>query len=207
VGPKLFIVGAGWFAVEVAGWAEESGWQVAGLAELLDPARVGIHHAGYPVVDPMALPHGAIALVAGARDHDRRESWDLVERRGCKAATVVHPTAHVARSANLAPGTIVAPAAVIGAGTEVGEHTLVSRGALVGHHVTIGPFTRLLPGANVASHVELGPDVTIGMAAALVDHVSIGEAAVVAAGAVVLRDVPSGTRVQGVPARVFSGRG
>ena len=146
---------------------------------------------------PRRVPRGGPDGVAARRDG--------VSRRGCKAATVVHPTAHVARSANLAPGTIVAPAAVIGAGTEVGEHTLVSRGALVGHHVTIGPFTRLLPGANVASHVELGPDVTIGMAAALVDHLSIGEAAVVAAGAVVLRDVPSGTRVQGVPARVFSG--
>jgi sugar O-acyltransferase (sialic acid O-acetyltransferase NeuD family) len=206
VGPdkELFVVGAGWFAVEVAGWAEDSGWRVAGLVELVDPARVGMAHAGYAVVEAAALPRDAMAVVAGARDHDRRDAWDLAESRGCRAATIVHPTAHVAGSASIAPGAIVGPAAVIGAGTAAGEHALLSRGTLVGHHVTIGPFTRLLPGANVASHVELGPDVTVGMSAAVVDHLSVGESAVVAAGAVVLRDVPPRTRVQGVPAHVFS---
>jgi UDP-perosamine 4-acetyltransferase len=203
-GRELFIVGAGWFAIEVAGWAEDAGWAVAGLVELLDPARVGSRHGGYDVVDAATLPRGAPAIAAGGRDGARREAWALAQRQGCVAATVVHPTAHVAASASMAPGVIVAPAAVIGSGTNAAEHALVSRGTLVGHHVTIGPFVRLLPGANLAGHVQLGADVTVGMAAAIVDHVSVGDAAVVAAGAVVLRDVPPRTRVQGVPARVFS---
>jgi serine acetyltransferase len=41
------------------------------------------------------------------------------------------------------------------------------------------------------------------MAAAIADHVTVGDRATVAAGAMVLRDVPSASRVQGVPARVF----
>jgi sugar O-acyltransferase (sialic acid O-acetyltransferase NeuD family) len=200
---ELYVVGAGWFAAEVAGWAEEAGWAVLGLVEMLDPARVGSRHGGYLVVDASSLPSGARVVVAGGRDNMRREGWALVEPQGCVPATVVHPTAHLAASVTLGPGVIVAPAAVIGAGTQVGEHTLVARGALVGHHVTIGPFVRLQPGANVAGHVEFGADVTMGMAAAVIDHVSVGEEAVVAAGAVVVRDVPARTRVQGVPARVF----
>jgi acetyltransferase-like isoleucine patch superfamily enzyme len=51
--------------------------------------------------------------------------------------------------------------------------------------------------------VEFGADATVGMAAAVIDHVSVGDGAVVAAGAVVVRDVPTLTRVQGVPARAF----
>lgn len=201
---QLYVFGAGWFAVEIAGWAEESGWSVAGLVELLDPARVGSRHGGYAVVDAMSVPRDAVAIAAGGRDYARRGAWSLANRVGCLAGTVIHPTAHVAASATVEPGAIVAPAAVLGAGSIAREHALLSRGTLVGHNVTIGPFARLQPGANVAGHVQVGADVTVGIAGVVVEHVSVGEGATVAAGAVVLRDVPPQTRVQGVPARVYS---
>jgi acetyltransferase EpsM len=200
---ELYVLGAGWFSVEVAGWAEESGWSVAGLVELMDPARVGGSIDGYPIVDAAALPPGAAAVAAGGRSVDRRDAWAVAERHGFVPATIVHPTAHVSRSASVEPGAIVAPLAVVSAHTTVGEHCLLSRGTLVGHHTTLESFVRLLPGANVAGHVRLGAGVTVGMSAAIVDDVEVGAGAVVAAGAVVLRDVPSETRVQGVPARVF----
>jgi sugar O-acyltransferase (sialic acid O-acetyltransferase NeuD family) len=198
----LFIFGAGPFAVEVAGWAEESGLEVTGLVELVDPARVGTRERGHSVVAAADVPNGAGAVVAGARGHDRRTAWALAEARRCHAVTIIHPSANVAESATVGDGTIVAPGAVIGAATAIAEHVLVSRGTLVGHDVTVGPFVRLLPGANIASHVEIGADAQVSMAAAIVDRISVGEAALVAAGAVVLRDVPPHTRVQGVPARV-----
>jgi sugar O-acyltransferase (sialic acid O-acetyltransferase NeuD family) len=199
----LYVFGAGWFAAEIAGWAEESGWAVAGLVELVDPARVGSRHGGFAVVDAASLSRGAAAISAGGREHDRREVWLLAERAGCVAGTVVHPTAHLAASATVAPGAIIAPGAVVGAGSAAGEHALLSRGALVGHNVKIGPFARLQPGANVAGHVQLGAGVTVGMSGVVVEHVSVGEGAIVAAGAVVLSDVPPRTRVQGVPAHVY----
>lgn len=196
-------MGAGWFAVEVAGWAVEAGWRVGGLVELMDAARVGGDQEGYPIVDAAALPAGTLAIAAAGRSVDRRDAWAVAEEHGLAPATVVHPTAHISASATIAPGTIVAPLAVVSAGTAVGEHCLLSRGALVGHHTTLERFVRLLPGANVAGHVRLGQGVTVGMSAAIVDDVELGAGAVVAAGAVVLRDVPADTRVQGVPARIF----
>jgi sugar O-acyltransferase (sialic acid O-acetyltransferase NeuD family) len=197
----LYILGAGWFAVEVAGWAEEAGWDVLGLVELIDPSRVGIEHQGYRVVSADVLSESTPAIVAGGGD--RREIWELARLRAASAPIVVHPTAHVSASAKLASGVIVAPLAVIGARSSVHEHCLLSRGTLVGHHVTIGSFTHLMPGANVAGHAKIGDDVTVGMAAAIVDHASVGDGATVAAGAVVVRDVAPASRVQGVPARVY----
>ena len=47
----LVVLGAGWYAAEVAGWAEDAGWDVVGLAELLDDTRIGMTHEGYRVVD------------------------------------------------------------------------------------------------------------------------------------------------------------
>jgi sugar O-acyltransferase (sialic acid O-acetyltransferase NeuD family) len=200
---ELYVIGAGWFAAEVAGWAEESGFTVRGLVEMMDLARVGGEQSGYPIVDAAELPAGAAAIAAGGRDIDRRAAWAVADRHGFVPATVVHPTAHMSASSTVGAGAIVAPLAVVSAGTRIGEHALLSRGVLVGHDAAIGAFVRLLPGANVAGHVRLGDGVTVGMSAAIVDDVSVEEGAVVAAGAVVLRDVPARTRVQGVPARVF----
>jgi sugar O-acyltransferase (sialic acid O-acetyltransferase NeuD family) len=200
---ELYVLGAGWFSVEVAGWACESGWRVGGLVELIDPARAGGEQEGYAIVDAAALPAGTLAIAAGGRSVDRRDAWAVAEEHGFEPATIVHPRAHISASATIAPGAIVGPLAVVSAGTAVGEHCLLSRGTLLGHHATLAPFVRLLPGANVAGHVRLGEGVTVGMSAAIVDDVEVGAGAVVAAGAVVLRDVAAQTRVQGVPARVF----
>ena len=201
---ELFVVGAGWFASEIASWAQDAGWEVRGLVEMLNPARVGSRHDGHEVVDAESLPAGTRVVVAGGREHIRRDGWAMVEQQGCVPATILHPLAHLGAGVTLAAGAIVGPAAVIGAGTDVGEHALVSRGALVGHHASVGPFVSLLPGSNLAGHVVCEADVTIGMSAAVIDHITVGEGAVVAAGAVVVRDVPALTRVQGVPARVFA---
>lgn len=199
----LFVLGAGWFALEIAAWAEDCGWRVQGLVELMDSARVNTNHGGYDVVDASAMPAGAFAIVAGGRSVDRREAWELAARQGCTAVAIAHPRAHLAKSVTIEGGAIVGPMAVVGADAHVREHALVSRGCLVGHHAVIGDFTRVYPGANVAGHVRVGSDTMLGMGATVADHVEIGERATVAAGAVVVRDVAAGARVQGVPARPY----
>ncbi|MGC1429340.1 MAG: sugar O-acetyltransferase [Albidovulum sp.] len=56
-------------------------------------------------------------------------------------------------------------------------------------------------GIERALPVTIGADVWIGGGAILLPGVTIGDGAIVAAGAVVSRDVASGSRVAGIPAR------
>lgn len=200
-GQELCLAGSGSFAVEVAEWASDAGWQVLGLIELLDESRVGATVGGHPVLAPDSPPAGIRAIVAAGGD--RSAHWTCLERYGWEPATVVHPGAHVSPTARLQPGCVVAPGAVIGAETSIGAHTLASRGALVGHHGRVGAFVSLLPGANLGGHVEIRDRVTVGMGAVIVNGTRVGAAATVAAGAVVVRDIGEGVRVQGVPAREY----
>jgi len=198
---ELYLAGSGSFAVEVAEWARDAGWTVSGLVELLDAARVGSVRGGFPVLAPSDRPHGACVVIATGGD--RRGHWATLAEHGWQAATIVHPRAHVSHSAKLGAGCVVGPGAVIGAETSVDEHTLISRGALVGHHDRIGAFVSLMPGVNIGGHVELGERATIGMGAVVVNGTTVGADTTVAAGAVVLREVADGIRVQGMPAKEY----
>ena len=202
----IHVAGTGSFALEVAEYARDAGLEVAGLIELQDPARVGTEVHGLAVRAADDPPADGAAAVVGAGG-DRLAHWALLASHGWRAASVLHPAAHVAPSARVGDGCVVAPGVVVGAATELGEHVLLGRGALVGHHTALGTGVVLNPGANVAGHVRLGVGVTVGMGALVADHLEVGDGAVIAAGAVVVRPVAAGVRVQGVPARPYGGGG
>jgi sugar O-acyltransferase (sialic acid O-acetyltransferase NeuD family) len=202
-GPELCLAGSGSFAVEVAEWARAAGLRVTAMIDLYDGVLVGTELAQVPVLSPAAPAEGRHAVVAAGGD--RHAHWGLISGRGWRPQTVIHPSACVSVSAQLAPGCVVGPGAIVGAESVIAEHVLVSRGVLVGHHTRIDSFVSLLPGANLASHTHVGAGTIVGMGAVIVDDTSIGRAAVIAAGAVVLGDVADGERVQGIPARRYQG--
>ncbi|MEY2503246.1 MAG: hypothetical protein QOI07_3583 [Verrucomicrobiota bacterium] len=201
--PPLHVAGTGSFALEIVEYARAAGRHVAGLIELHDPTRVGTVIHGLPVVAAAAVPSAAAEAVLGSGG-DRPGQWRVLSDQGwCASGPILHPTAHVSPSAELADGCVVGAGVVIGAATRLGPHVLVSRGALVGHHVVLGAGVVLNPGANVAGNTQVGAGARIGMGAMVVNGIAVGAGAVVPAGAVVVRPVPDGVRVQGVPARAF----
>jgi sugar O-acyltransferase (sialic acid O-acetyltransferase NeuD family) len=198
---ELHVAGTGSFALELVEYARAAGHDVVALVELVDADRVGGEVHGLPIVGPEARP-GAVVLGLGG---DRLALWSLLAEHGWRAGRVVHPAAVISPSAALGDGAVLGPGTVVGAAAEIGAHALVSRGALIGHHARIGAGAVLNPGANVAGNTAVGEAATIGMGAAVVNGVRVGAGAVVAAGAAVVRDVEPATRVQGVPARLFTG--
>jgi len=95
-----------------------------------------------------------------------------------------------------------------------GCHFMDMGGISIGNDVMIGPKVNLVSAGHplspaerrngiVARPISIGNNVWIGAAATILPGVTIADDAVVAAGAVVSRDVPAGTLVAGVPARVL----
>lgn len=200
---EIYVAGSGSFALEIVEYARAAGLRVAGLVELLDSERVGtkVHDLDVIAVDDDPSDRARVVVGFGG---DRLGSWSLLAGHGWTPGTVIHPRAHVSPSVVIGDGSIVGPGVILGAACELSPHVLAGRGALVGHHTRIGAGATLNPGANVAGNVEIGEGVVIGMGALISNGLTVGAGAVVAAGAVVVQPVEAETRVQGVPARVFS---
>jgi acetyltransferase EpsM len=199
----IHVAGTGSFALEVLEYARAAGRMVIGLIELVDGDRIGTSVHGLPVIGPQALPADATEAVI-AIGGDRTALWAQLRCYGWTPGSVIHPLAAVSPSSDIGAGAVIGPLAVLGARAQVGEHSLVGRGALIGHHARLAAGVVVNPGANIGGNTFVGEGTQIGMGATVLNALRIGSRARVAAGSVVVRDVPDGVRVQGVPARIYS---
>lgn len=202
---KLFILGAGTFAVDVLEMVESGGdLEPAGFLNSLAHPEPGATLSGLPVyfADEIPLSPDACRLVAGIVSTRRRGFIEQMLACGYRFVAVVHRTAIVSPRATIGQGCAIGAGAVIAANTRIGDHVVINRGALIGHDEDIGAFTTIGPGANLAGGLSVGRGCYIGVGAVIRDHLTIGDGAVVGAGAVVVSDVPPGVVVTGVPARV-----
>jgi len=125
----------------------------------------------------------------------RCAGWGLGLVVACGAGSIVSP------SASLGPGTLLAPGAIVNAASRLGSAVIVNTGASVDHDCVLGDAVHIAPGAVLGGTVTVGMGAFVGLGARVLPGVRLGEWCTVGAGAVVLRDVPPGTTVAGVPAR------
>lgn len=116
---------------------------------------------------------------------------------------VIASTASVSTRSQLARATVVMEQAHVGPGTHLLEAALVNTGAVAEHETVIGRAAHLGPGSTVLGGARVGDRSLIGAGAVVLPSVRVGDDCVVAAGAVVTDDIPSGSRVAGVPAHAI----
>lgn len=202
---KIVVLGTGLGAEHLADLIDECPTlELAAFVENLDRQRCARPLLDRPVLwidelPALAATHHAVCAIAS---NQRWRFTEPVADMGFRFATVVHPTAHVSRTATLGPGTTVSVGAIVGARTTLGRHVIVHRGTMIAHHTTVGDHVTFGPGANVAGAVSIGDRTWVGMGALVLDYRQVGTGCVVGAGAIVTRDVPDHTQVVGQPARV-----
>lgn len=205
---EVLIYGAGGHGKVVLDALERSGRAVAGFVD--DAAeRASGEYCGYRVYPGAELPDvvGDREVVVAIGDASRRASLTArLDSWGVAAATVIHPTAVLARDVQVSAGAMILAGAVINPGVRIGRGAIVNTSAVIDHDCDVGAFAHVAPAATLAGHVRVGDRALVGAAATVIPEVTIGADATVGAGAAVVCDVDAGTTVAGVPARKLSRR-
>jgi serine O-acetyltransferase len=100
----------------------------------------------------------------------------------------IHPGAKIGRRVFIDHGMGV----VIGETSEIGDDTLIYKGVVLGG-------TSLEKGKR---HPTLGKNVVVGSNACILGPIKIGDGAKIGSGSVVIKDVPNGATVVGVPGKI-----
>ena len=83
-------------------------------------------------------------------DNMRRLEWkEKIVQAGGKLATIIHPTAYIAKSAVIKSGTVVFPKAIINTGCIIGNACIINMGAIVDHGCVLGDACHINSGAIV----------------------------------------------------------
>ena len=171
--------------------------------------------AGYPLlgsdedIAAYAVSNGATAFVVAIGDNTARYrvlTREIERSPHLEAMRVVHPSAVVARSADIGPGSIIMAGVVVSNGCRVGQGALLGTRSSLDHDSVLGDCSSLAPGVTTGGGVRIGDRTAIGLGANVIHGVTIGGNTVVGAGALVVDDLPDGVVAYGVPARVARSR-
>lgn len=206
---QLVIVGGGGTAADVLSIIQcinerAPTYRVLGILD--DALEVGSEQNGTTILGALGSSlDGNLAYVdclGSPSNHKLRES--LLRARGFDSKafeTIIHPSASIARSAEIGGGCIIYPNVVILASVRLESHVTVLANSVINHEASVGAYSILASGVNVSGKVRIGRNAYIGCGASIREGVKIGDGSLVGLGSAVIRDVPAEAVVAGSPAR------
>jgi sugar O-acyltransferase (sialic acid O-acetyltransferase NeuD family) len=204
---NLVIIGAGGFGREMFATAREAvgygeTFTVKGFLDGNPSALDGF--SGYPEIigtpETYQIEENDVFITALGSIAARRRCAAMIEERGGRFISVIHRSASIGPNVTVGDGSLVAHNVVLTADIKVGRHSCVFHGTVIGHDTVLEDFTHVYSLVSVGGGVRIAEGASVFPGARIVPRVEIGAGATVGIGSAVVRGVPPGVTVFGVPA-------
>lgn len=131
----------------------------------------------------------------------RRAVFNRLLDWGVTPSSCIASTAWIAPDARLGRGLFISPGSVIMTGAALADNVMINTCSSVDHDTVVGEDSQITLGVTIGASIAIGKGCYFGIKSAAVSGVRIDDQVMVMAGAVVSADIPSRTKVGGVPAK------
>ena len=207
-GLEVAIVGAGGFGREVLQYcadAQEDGWPYS-VVGFFDDRLDALN--GYNICVPvlgtlidLKREPARVFIIAIGDPAKRGLIARIIDEMGGQLVSLIHPTAYVARTAEVSPGVVLCPFTLVATGARVGSNVAVNVYSSIGHDSQVGEHCVISPYSAITGDVKVGPESLLGTHCTVAPGKSIGRRSKVSAGSVVCHDAEAGSLLIGNPAK------
>ncbi len=204
---KIVIVGAGGLARMIYSWLpafmNNEYWEFEGfLSDNLD-ALVGYNYDKSVIgtvqdYQPMS-DHMLVMAIADPKA--KLLIAELLENRGGKFISLIHPTAIIGKNVLIGKGTIISPRVILTCDLDIEEFVFVNINVTIGHDAKIGSGCTINAHSDVTGYTKLGKGVFLGSHSVITPNMKVRDFAKIGAGSVVVKQVKTETTVFGIPAK------
>jgi sugar O-acyltransferase (sialic acid O-acetyltransferase NeuD family) len=205
---RLILVGGGAFSRELINWADHAAAASGGVrvSAFLDDTGNALEGFDYGLAYLGSIasyePRPGDQLVLGISEPAaKKRIVGELTAKGAVFASLVHPTAVVARTAALGKGVVLCPYSVISADVVLGDFVAVNTLSSVGHDAVVGDYSTLSAHVDLTGRVKVGVSCFFGTGARVLPRVVVGDECRIGAGATVMRNVASSAVMYTMPAK------
>lgn len=142
-----------------------------------------------------------VAVCVGEPGLRRKIAEKLMGNSKLRFPNLILGDTRICADVKMGQGCILSMDCRISTNVILGNFVFLNMGSLVCHDGIIGDFTTLSPDVKLAGHVAIGSQCDIGLGTRVIQGITIGDAVTAGAGSVIVKNMESGCKVAGVPAK------
>lgn len=134
----------------------------------------------------------------------KKEINNLLSARGIQCTTIIAQTALIGtKNVSIGTGTVILEQCIIESNVSIGHMCLINTSSKLFHDTQIGDFCEIAPNSSILGKCVIGNNVFIGANSTILPGIIVGDNAIIGAGSIVTKNVESGSKVKGNPAKSF----
>ena len=123
----------------------------------------------------------------------RNKIFDIYKSHGFEFLTMIHPSAHISKTAKLETGVQVMAGSVIQANSVIKSNTIINTHSSIDHDCFIDSGSHIAPGSIICGNVTIGQRSFIGASTCIIPGIDVGSNVLIGAGTTVIKNIPDNT--------------
>lgn len=207
---KSVIIGAGKYGEVYLSYLKESGVDVVGFLDD-DPAVADKQFGGLPVLGPVSIlpalkeKYGIASVYCPLGNNSLRVKFlRQAASLGYETPCYIHPSVIISPNVEIGKGVYILLGSQVMPYTRIEDFVMISMNVSIAHHNVLKSGTFLSTGCNFGASIVAEENAYCGIGSTIMTGLHrLGSDCLIGAGAVVIKDVPDGAVMAGVPAKVI----